>query len=205
MVILATAGSARAERQPEVEVASGTAFPLGSGDYDEQFSDIVKLGVRGVLFAPTTAEPWRLGVELAVDGMSLERKGWADLGTKRFRGLGGARLEYRLTSHVRLFTRALAGIDYYRTAEFSFQPPGDPAALQTVRATGWALAFELGAGAQVALGPVVVGAQVGLPMAFYSLDGASSTSSFGGPYQFSSFIHEATYDLDVLGTLGVTF
>ena len=208
VLVLNLAPARAAELTPHIEAVAGAELPVGGDDYTEHVSGGPKLGLRAVgLFE--RARPWAVGVELAADVARLE---WLDnFDLDRWRGLAGARLVYRATPRLQLFARGLAGIDH-RSGGLQFQAPGEHVGLSTLRLDATALALELGIGAKLTLGRFVLGAQLGLPVAFYGSRASHDRGSVlsGGVSQPVSetalarvLVETTSYDLDVLVTLGV--
>jgi hypothetical protein len=218
--LLTCAGVARAAPAPryEVELATGSGRPHGSDDYDDAFSASYKLGVRGLRtldVGPGDASPWRLAAELAADVTQMDWPKFPGMSLYRVRVLAGARLELRVASGVRVLARGLVGVDHERSSDVYFAAPGEPTGLMTLHERGIALAAELGVGAQVDLGPLVLGVQCGLPVAFYGsvdhierpdLDDGGGLSGFPPPVaRPKPFMSDVAVDVELLATLGMSF
>jgi hypothetical protein len=212
-LVLAAGSSslAHADVDPEVELVSGAAVPLGGDDYADALGQGYMLGLRGVGYKPL-AEGLRVGAELALDGLQQRWHSATDL--YRVRGLIGGRLEYRPLSFATVFVRGLAGFDRY-SASIAYAPP-EPGRLDTLHQSRSALALELGVGARATFGRWAVGVQVGLPMAFYSppaLDEDDRGSVLHGgvehpisePPAAFAFIHSTVVDVNGVLSASLAF
>jgi hypothetical protein len=222
-LVASTAAStsvAHAGVTPEVELVAGAGRAVGGETYDDAFSNSYTLGVRALGWFPGSLDQrWRIGAEVAVDGMQLD---WLDddhcstcddKDMYRLRGLVGGRFELRLAPNVHVFARALAGFDHYRTEGILYQAPGEPIGLQTLVMSGTAFATELGLGTRVSFGRVSVGLQLDLPVAFYRRDRRDAAFVLSGGVSqpvaeqaiANAFLDETAVDLEALLTVGVSF
>jgi hypothetical protein len=215
LATLAGGGRARADVQPEVELVGGASHNLGGADVGYFFGKSYMLGLRGVGYFSAPADGHlRLGAELALDAMHYDwipeaasAPGYSDPDVLRERLLAGARLEWRLSPRFQVFGRALVGLDHYASdAIASYQGPG------TLVVKGSAFAAELGLGARVSFGHLVVGVQCGLPVAFYTEDqghpGAVLSGGVMSPIASGAlnvYLHETAIDVEGLVTVGVAF
>jgi hypothetical protein len=176
------------------EVVVGIAAPLGDSDHTKAMDTSLKLGVRaGELGANG------LGVEGAVD-WTPESNNYSgavlgqtlDVSIQRFRVQGGLRVGKRVGHNLLAFGRALAGVDIVHVAT-TVTVLGSSS---TGTDTDTGLALEVGGGALVNAGPVVLGAQVAVPMGFHFGKKDSNGVQTSG---YNAF------DLDVLFTVATTF
>ncbi len=195
LLLVAWSASAFAEVTPEVELVSGAAVPVGGSSYQDDFGSSLKLGVRAVLWQGNSG----LGLELAADGMDATTGASRKADVTRVRVLGGVRVETLLAERLQLFARVLAGVDHFSGKD------------SLLSGSDSALALELGVGARITLGRFSLGAQVGLPLAFYELEpGEISPDQQGEIFVVpggwnAAYLRTTTVDLDCLGTLAVTF
>jgi hypothetical protein len=199
-LLLAASGRARAEVTPEVELATGAAVPLSGPLYSGYYETSLALGVRFLLFSHDAAvrSPWRYGLELALDGLDTKMDNGGGHPIHRVRGLAGVRIARAVGERVEVFGRLLGGLDHYATNDANFFGSANETTL----------GLELGLGARLALGPVVLGVQAGLPVAFYSLDDGECSwvmPGAGGCLGQRAYLETTTLDLDLLATVGVWF
>jgi hypothetical protein len=195
--------AARADVTPEVELAAGVAKPVSGPLYAGYYETSLALGLRFLLFSHDDAvrSPWRFGLELAIDDLDTKRNDGHGHPIHRVRGLIGVRVERAVGERVAIFARVLGGLDHYATNDagggFGYGSANETAP-----------GLELGVGARLQLGPVVLGAQAGLPLAFYALDDdecsvvmPNAVGCMGQP----AYIQTTALDLELLATLGVSF
>jgi hypothetical protein len=217
LAALVPAGAARADVAPEVELVAGTSRNLGGRDLQEYFDQSYLLGLRGVVYLGRPGDSrFRLGVELAGDVRHYDwvpegdvGAGTSDPDALRERFLAGARLEWRL-SRFRIVGRALVGVDHYATDGLAYPVPASIVVPPLV-ASGSALAAEVGTGARVTIGHLVLGLQCDLPVAFYSTETPGSRAVYGPSESFivpgmpDHWMRGTVVDVEGLATVGVAF
>jgi hypothetical protein len=199
----------RAEPRGQAELVSGMTTPIGGEDFDAQFGPSLKVGARASYRVLDLGgdRPSALWAEIAVDWTDTE---W-DIDVPgenrnrdpvyRLRGLAGVRLEHRVAPWLRLYARTLVGFDRL-SLSLLVQVPGEPTAASELCGSDLVPALETGLGAALRLGPIDLGVQVGLPIAFY---GQADGVELPGSGTRIHYIHETTVELDVLVMLGVRF
>ena len=192
----------------QIQLVAGAVTPIGGGgDYSDDISAGPRFGLQGTAyFGPKRT--WDLGAELAAD---YTRQNWlgpeATTDLDRWRVLLGGRAVYRPVPALELFGRALVGIDRY-SSEYTLVAPGHEV-MRGLSQSSSAFAGELGLGAQLTFGWFVIGVQADLPVAFYGKPSIETGGPLVGggmeePGQVA-FIDDTTFDVDVLGTAGLSF
>ncbi len=186
------ASTAHAERF--AEIAAGIAQPLDDDDYDAAVDTSFELGLRLGSYGDDDEGPL-LGFEIGLGWSPLHLENseinvpgtdvGADFSANRFRGTGGLRVATRPTANLLIAGRLAAGVEYvtlntqvdivdYDETEDSWGFLIDP---------GVVFAFEHG--------NTILGAQLGLPIAFHSEDNGDSNLDY------------QSWDLNLLFVLGV--
>jgi hypothetical protein len=194
-----------------VETVSGATAALGSSSYADVYDHSYKLGLR-VSAEVWRAGDWSLGPDAALDGQILDSHIWDKM--YRGRALLGGRVTYQVRPRLQVYTRVLAGFDWLWTDDIRVQAPGEPSELGSLHQRHRGAALEVGFGAHLAFGRhFVLGAQLGVPVAFHNRDfqarGVVLSGGVQSPVAESAvgrvLIDDTLVELDALVTLGASF
>lgn len=155
-----TARAAAAESEGFAEAGLGAAVPLGDQRSDRTFTTSPSLAVRGGL----SRQPWAVDASLAFTSLYPGDGLPEHPNSERIRLTAGGRLLQPLGRTVG-YLRAAVGIEYLRLHYLTGSDPDG--GLDELVITDDGLALDLAAGATTRLGPVHVGAHLGLAVALH--------------------------------------
>lgn len=151
---------AHAGADPFFEADLGLVAPIADDDYETRVDESVKLGIR--LGSRSGDRAFDVGVDATPYNDDLDNA-ITDVDVERYRFTFGARWEKPLGPKAHLFVRGAAGIDlihYTATGtvfgvDFEFSE------------TDVGIALEVSSGVLFDVGPVEIGAKLGIPFAFH--------------------------------------
>jgi hypothetical protein len=160
VVAVMCAMSQRAMADSYLELLGGMAVPLADDDYEDNVEPSLKLGVRFASGNPGG------GLEVGFDFTPVNigfETGNFDVGIERYRIQAGGRFLRPVGSKAHVFGRAAAGLDivHYSTS-------GQILGVEIEASeTDVGIAFELGGGVLIDVGPVSIGGQLAIPFALH--------------------------------------
>jgi hypothetical protein len=157
--VLALTGRAHADGG-FLEAHVGLAVPIADDDYENAVDDSLKLGVR--IGAGTIERGIDLGIDYTAVNDNLS-SALVDFDFSRYRFIVGGRAGSQIGKDVWLFGRLGAGVDLVR-----YRARGNVLGINfDQRETDAGLALEVSGGLAFRVGPVMLGAAIGVPMAFH--------------------------------------
>jgi hypothetical protein len=156
--VLVSSTQARADAFFEGDL--GLAVPIADDDYERDVDESLKLGLR--LGSRSGNHAFDVGVDITPYSDNLDSD-IVEVDVERYRFLFGARLERPVGPKARLFFRAAAGIDLIH-----YTAQGDFLGIEIdASETDIGLALEVSGGVLFQVGPIELGAKLGVPFAFH--------------------------------------
>lgn len=188
LAIVGAPGTARAEGDGFGELALGLSSPVGEDEYSDNTDTSFKVALQAGTF------DGKSGLELHLAWSPVEDdfpdSQFASFDANRVRLLVGGRLGTNIKRTLGIYLHVLGGLDYVHTSsESNFLGTENTS-------SDFGLGLEVGGGVKLAAGPVTIGAQLGVPMAFH-FDDDKDAGEFDVDYNL--------FDLDVLFTVGSAF